>query len=67
VGTFPGCVVGKPKTEIRMPANFRVARHSQCEMDEIPNSILLPVAQPPPAGHAGAATDRFMWWTDKEK
>src|SRR5215470_858304 len=28
----------------------------QCEMNQIPNSFLLPVAQPAPAAHAGAAT-----------
>jgi hypothetical protein len=31
----------------------------QCEMDQIPNSVLLPVSQPSPAGHARAATQCF--------
>ena len=44
------------------PVDLTITRKpvQQCGMDEIPNSILLPVAQPPPAGHAGAATQSFF-------
>ena len=39
------------------PVDLAITRKpvQQCEMDQIPNSVLLPVSQPSPAGHAGAA------------